>query len=381
MKIKKIIKKNSIFMIAALVMLVFMTFVVTSVNALADTTRPTILYISPMNAVSPSNNEQEVDTNVQITVMFSEDMDKSTINKNTFTVMQRTTPESGEYRSLAIPGVITYNKREATFTSIDKFGPNQVYGNVFTVTVTKGVKDLAGNSISKDYFWSFTTGGDPFNTGSTTSQLDQSGTPITGKAVVPESEDAPIVAQTSTQNKFSWNWVIGIFAGMLLFLLLLLLFIPAKKSEKDEKIMYVTKDNPFGDIHPVRELEGIGPEYNKALLAMGIENTEQLWKGNSARIAQKTGAPLSSVKSWQSMAELASVHDIGPQYAELLERSGIHSINQLKNYTPTELLKRVQKKQESLDINIQGNVPGHSLVKNWIDEARSHKFGVSGQTA
>lgn len=27
--------------------------------------------------------------------------------------------------------------------------------------------------------------------------------------------------------------------------------------------------SPFGDIHPVEDLEGIGPIYNKALLAMG----------------------------------------------------------------------------------------------------------------
>ncbi|MGM5482723.1 MAG: Ig-like domain-containing protein [Nanobdellota archaeon] len=139
-----------------------------------DTTPPTVLYMSPLTSVSPSNNEMDVPVRVPITIMFSEDMDPLTINKDTFIVEQRTTPQSGsdadQYRSLPIEGVITYNNRKATFTSKDRFHPNQIYGNVFTVTITKGVKDVAGNSLMNDYIWSFTTGSTAFNTGTTTQQ-------------------------------------------------------------------------------------------------------------------------------------------------------------------------------------------------------------------
>lgn len=126
----------------------------------------------------------------------------------------------------------------------------------------------------------------------------------------------------------------------------------------------------FGDVHPVETLEGIGPEYKKELLAIGIENTEQLWNADAAMVSEKTGAPFALVNSWQNMAELTCVKDIGPQYSELIERSGVHSIEQLKAYKPNELLKLVSEKQDSLNINIQGNTPGHELVKNWIDQAR-----------
>ncbi|MGM5488655.1 MAG: Ig-like domain-containing protein [Nanobdellota archaeon] len=135
-----------------------------------DTTPPSILYMSPLTSVYPSNNEMDVPVRVPITVMFSEDMDPSTINEDTFTVVQRGTPEDGEVRSLRIKGSVTYNDRKATFTSDERFYPNQIYGNVFTVTVTKGVKDIAGNSLQNDYIWSFTTGSNPFNTDETTSQ-------------------------------------------------------------------------------------------------------------------------------------------------------------------------------------------------------------------
>jgi hypothetical protein len=138
----------------------------------SDTNPPTILYLSPLNSVSPSNNEIDVAVRVPITVMFSEDMDPLTINTKTFTVEQkRITPDSsGNYISLPIDGTIEYSNRKAIFTSNDRFWPGQIYGNVFTVTVTKGVKDLAGNSLQHDYIWSFTTGSTEFTTGETTQQ-------------------------------------------------------------------------------------------------------------------------------------------------------------------------------------------------------------------
>jgi hypothetical protein len=142
--------------------------------AATDKNPPTILYMTPLTSVLPSNNAVNVAVRVPITVMFSEDMDPSTINTKTFIVEQRTTPKSGseadQYRSLPIKGTVIYSDRKATFTSDERFQPNQIYGNVFTAIITKGAKDIAGNSLVNNYVWSFTTGEDAFNTGITTSQ-------------------------------------------------------------------------------------------------------------------------------------------------------------------------------------------------------------------
>ncbi|MFA6460929.1 MAG: DUF4332 domain-containing protein [Candidatus Woesearchaeota archaeon] len=352
-----------------------------SASALVDTTRPTILSVSPMN------NEMGLTRNEQISILFSEEMDPSTLNRDTIIMMQRTTPESGGYKSLAIDGSVTYTDRTATFTSTELFTPNQHYGNVFTVMITTGAQDLAGNSLSQDYFWSFTTGQDLFNTGATTSQLGQSAAPISGT-----NTQIPVVApvtgtQSSTANNFPWIWVIGGILGVILIAVIIALALPVrdKDTKKDLKTPVNTnteRPNPFGDVHPVMDIEGIGPEYKSRLNEMGISNTQQLWNADAVEVAHETSAPLSSVKSWQQMAELASVKDIGPQYAELLERSGVHSITQLKNYDPNKLLKLIRKKMASLKVNIQGNSPGHATVEHWINRARDHKFhGYGGQTA
>jgi len=348
-----------------------------TVSALTDTTRPTILSVSPMN------NEQELSRNEEITIVFSEAMDPSTINENTFKVMQRTTPEFGVYRLLAIDGIVTYTGRTATFTSNEQFSPNQRYGNVFTVEIN-GAKDLAGNSLSGNYVWSFTTGSDLFNTDLTTSQLNQN---LANGSANKSNESAivPITAQgVQGTTAFPWVWVIG---GAILLLLIAFIVVLSlamrptqQKTTKNTQTTYSTKTTratPFGDVHPVLALEGIGPEYNKGLKAMGIKNTQQLWEADPIKVANKIGAPVSSVRSWQSMAELVSVKDIGPQYAELLERSGIHTIDQLKNYDTDRLLKLVRQKQDSLHVNIQGNSPGYATVENWIEQASDHTMSDS----
>jgi len=164
----------------------------------------------------------------------------------------------------------------------------------------------------------------------------------------------------------------------LLLLVLATIVAVTRQPAPEEKrgVRATTHPKGFGDTLPVMDLEGIGPEHSRELRAMGIEDTAQLWNADPVTVARKTGAPVSLVRSWQRMAELASVKDIGPQYAELLERSGVHSINQLKGYKPNALLKLVREKQDSLDVNIQGNTPGHAIVEHWIAAARNH--GSSG---
>jgi len=395
----------SLIMVLATVMA---AFIIASVNAAGDTTRPIVL------SVSPTNNEMDLPRMQQIVVVFSETMDVSSINADTFTVTQRTTPGSGidaeEYRSLSIDGTTTVVGDTVTFTPDDRFTPDQQHGNVFTVTMTTGIKDVSGNSLSQDYTWSFTTGIAQFHADGSTSQQDQVAVASVAPVVV-DSGQSPSVAipaaatsaapaSTATSRFFSrlgteyrtimastptWVWVV-----VVLFLLLVITMISALISRRitnpaRKKDMSIISDksgqkksgqkSPFGDVYPVRDIEGIGPSYSKLLRTMGVQNTQQLWDADVARLARGTGASLSTVESWQHMAELASVKDIGPQYAELLERSGVHSIEQLKSYDPDVLLALVRAKQDSLKVNIQGNPPGQAIVEHWIDGAREHKFG------
>src|SRR5437867_4359772 len=102
-------------------------------------------------ATGPANADTNVPLNETITASFSEPMDPSTINTSTFAVMQGTTP---------VAGTVSYANGTATFTPADNLTPLTTY----TVTISTGVRDLAGNPLTSDMSWSFTTGVAPDTT-------------------------------------------------------------------------------------------------------------------------------------------------------------------------------------------------------------------------
>jgi hypothetical protein len=77
-------------------------------------------------------------------VTFSEPVDPTTITLTTFTL------SAG---GVAIDGTVSYSGTAAIFTPSSKLKKNTLY----TARMSAGVRDLAGNAMPNDYFWSFTT--------------------------------------------------------------------------------------------------------------------------------------------------------------------------------------------------------------------------------
>lgn len=110
----------------------------------------------------PSNGSYEVALGMEPYVVFSEDMAPATINGSTFTVTgaPRTYDSEGGEPALQawegpVPGAVSYDapNRMATFVPAEPLWPDTTY----TMTITTGVTDLAGNALAEDYQWSFTT--------------------------------------------------------------------------------------------------------------------------------------------------------------------------------------------------------------------------------
>ena len=108
-------------------------------GAVADTIAPTTF------SINPANDAINVPINQKISVSFNEAMDPITLNTTTFKVAKGSVP---------VPGSIEYIGSTVIFT------PNSNLANstIYTVTVTTGAKDLAGNALASNYVWSFTTG-------------------------------------------------------------------------------------------------------------------------------------------------------------------------------------------------------------------------------
>ena len=105
----------------------------------SDTTAPTIASLEPLDGATG------IALNRNITATLSEALDATTVSGTTFTVMQGSTP---------VTGTVSFAGTVATF----KPSSNLAINTLYTVKMTTGVKDLAGNSLAQEKTWSFTTG-------------------------------------------------------------------------------------------------------------------------------------------------------------------------------------------------------------------------------
>jgi uncharacterized repeat protein (TIGR02543 family) len=108
-------------------------------GAAAVVTPPTI------NSTDPADAATGVALNQKIAATFSKTMDATTIQTSTFILRQGITPVSG---------FVSYSGTTAIFSPASNLVPNSTY----SMTITAGAKDLAGNALANNFVWSFTTG-------------------------------------------------------------------------------------------------------------------------------------------------------------------------------------------------------------------------------
>jgi len=105
---------------------------------LIDVILPTVVSTIPLNSAT------NVSRNNAIKITFSEAMMVSSINSSTFTLAQGTAGVSGN---------VSYSGTTAIFTPAIALAANTSY----TAKVSTGAKDLAGNALSANTTWNFTT--------------------------------------------------------------------------------------------------------------------------------------------------------------------------------------------------------------------------------
>ena len=132
------------------------------------------------------------------------------------------------------------------------------------------------------------------------------------------------------------------------------------------------KVEPFGDVHKAETIEGIGPHFAGALSEIGIENTRQLWAADASYVAGHLQIAPKTVENWQCMAELMAVKGIGPQYAELLLRAGIRTIEKLRTESPEHLARTLSRLEGRRAHRVQGNNVGDKTAAHWIEAANAH---------
>lgn len=127
-------------------------------------------------------------------------------------------------------------------------------------------------------------------------------------------------------------------------------------------------------MHKLSDLEGIGPKYAEMLKRVGIESQEDLLKTCNSRrgrfkISEQTGISHKLILKWTNQADLARIHGIGSEYAELLERAGVDSIPELAHRNPEQLHHFLKEKNDKF--HLVRHIPGLSQIVTWIEQAKT----------
>lgn len=118
-------------------------------------------------------------------------------------------------------------------------------------------------------------------------------------------------------------------------------------------------------------IEGIGPKFEAKLKKAGVKSSEDLANLSDVKgIADKTGIPEASVRLWKAMAVLLPVKGIGPQFAEVLARTGVQDLKDLAGCDPKKLAERVEALIESKQVTIAGQTPTAARIKEWVAHAK-----------
>ncbi len=106
-----------------------------------------------VQSTTPVDGATAVPITDQVTAIFSQTMNTSTLNTSTFTL----TSASG-----SVAGTVTYSSASNTAT----FTPSAslAYGTVYAATITTGAMNSGGIPLASNYSWSFTTGAVPSGT-------------------------------------------------------------------------------------------------------------------------------------------------------------------------------------------------------------------------
>ena len=125
---------------------------------------------------------------------------------------------------------------------------------------------------------------------------------------------------------------------------------------------------------PIEELEGIGKGFGSRLRALNIVTTHDLLESCATPEAQQSVARRMDledfvVRKWVCMADLMRLAGINGNYAELLEASGVHSVQQLAKQEPEKLFAKMAEVNENENRSLA--VPKPSVVARWVQEAKS----------
>lgn len=124
--------------------------------------------------------------------------------------------------------------------------------------------------------------------------------------------------------------------------------------------------------YKIIDIEGVGESHASKLNAAGVTTVSGLLeKGATAKgrasLADETGISPKLILKWVNHADLFRIKGVGPQFAELLEASGVDTVKELRHRRAENLAAKMAEVNEAK--NLTNRVPSATELQKMIDEA------------
>jgi predicted flap endonuclease-1-like 5' DNA nuclease len=124
----------------------------------------------------------------------------------------------------------------------------------------------------------------------------------------------------------------------------------------------------------IETIQGIGEVYAEKLRAANIQTVNDLLEraktpSDRAQLSEETGFAVATIRDWANMADLMRINGVGGQYAELLEKSGVDTVKELRTRNAENLAAKIE--EINAEKNLTNRVPSITEVTEWISEANT----------
>ena len=126
--------------------------------------------------------------------------------------------------------------------------------------------------------------------------------------------------------------------------------------------------------YKIEEIEGIGSVLGKQLRDTGINNTDKLLENSKTpkqrkQLAEASGIAEKLILRFANMADLFRISGVGQEYSELLEKSGVDTVEELAQRKADNLTKKMET--VNAEKNLTRRTPSLKEVEKWIEQAKT----------
>ena len=125
--------------------------------------------------------------------------------------------------------------------------------------------------------------------------------------------------------------------------------------------------------YPLTDIDGIDREVATVLKSAGVRSSKSLLEAAATargrkQLAGTTGLSEKNLLKWANLAHFMSLRGVSREYADLLQKSGVDTMKELKYRNPAKLVAAMAEANKAR--GLVRVLPSEKRVVRWIDDAK-----------